>query len=294
MASNAANVDEVFQVTRYRCNKAGFLGDFSSADFNLLFPRAEIRYYNKEYALYASNEEVSDTMAKFKSDPLTITIDGTGRYDSPSNMLHVDAIYTTTTQQPIVRVESDRVANNLASAIELPTTEFPIYSEYTDYLQFYPINLGSAKLIYLMIPRTTVWGYTLAGGVGAFTLTGGSGYSDGLYTVALTGGAGNSATASVTVSGGVVTAVVVRNAGMGYFVGDPLTGTVPSGTGWSLTLTSITNGRQVYDPTTSVDPLWQVSDLDSIIYLLLQDIGIYNRDAELESFAVTQAKLNPS
>jgi len=54
-------------------------------------------------------------------------------------------------------------------------------------------------------------------------ITGGSGYVDGPYTgVPLTGGSGLSAEASVTVSGGAVTAVTITSVGAGYVVGDVL------------------------------------------------------------------------
>src|ERR1700760_1428111 len=53
------------------------------------------------------------------------------------------------------------------------------------------------------------------------TITGGSLYTNGTYGgVPLTGGSGTGATANITVSGGVVTAVAVLNPGVNYLVGD--------------------------------------------------------------------------
>lgn len=74
----------------------------------------------------------------------------------------------------------------------------------------------------------------------AYTITGGSGYTDGIYVdIPLTGGTGHGARASVTVSGGIVTNVFITNAGSGFTVGNTLTGTVPAGTGWSIAITAI-------------------------------------------------------
>lgn len=54
-------------------------------------------------------------------------------------------------------------------------------------------------------------------------ITGGTGYTNGTYTnVALTGGSGAGAFATVTVAGGIVTAVVITQPGQGYTVGNSL------------------------------------------------------------------------
>lgn len=79
-----------------------------------------------------------------------------------------------------------------------------------------------------------------AGAIETYTITGGTGYTDGTYAdVALTGGTGVNVSAQVTVSGGVVTAVVLTDPGTGSTIGDTLTGTVPAGTGWSITVTGL-------------------------------------------------------
>jgi hypothetical protein len=55
------------------------------------------------------------------------------------------------------------------------------------------------------------------------TITAGSGYTNGTYTgVALSGGSGYGATATITVAGGIVTAVSAVRAGQWYLAGDVL------------------------------------------------------------------------
>jgi hypothetical protein len=72
--------------------------------------------------------------------------------------------------------------------------------------------------------------------------TSGTGYTNGTYyNVNLTGGTGNSATATIVVSGGVVTSVTMVNNGCYYAVGDLLTATFGSGTGFKLQVLTITN-----------------------------------------------------
>lgn len=67
-----------------------------------------------------------------------------------------------------------------------------------------------------------------SGGVGDSALTfntlvGGTGYANGTYVVATTGGAGSNASATITVVSGVVTSAVVNYGGTGYVIGDTLT-----------------------------------------------------------------------
>lgn len=72
----------------------------------------------------------------------------------------------------------------------------------------------------------------------------GSGYTDGSYRgTPLTGGTGTGAVAIITVSGGVVTAVLVQAQGSGYRVGDVLSAAsaeIGGGTGFTWTLTNVT------------------------------------------------------
>ena len=75
-------------------------------------------------------------------------------------------------------------------------------------------------------------------------ITGGAGYVDNTYLdVPLTGGSGFSATADITVAGGTVTAVAMKNRGGGYQVGDTLSASNTNlggvGGGFSVPVTAI-------------------------------------------------------
>ena len=72
----------------------------------------------------------------------------------------------------------------------------------------------------------------------------GSGYTNGTYyNVALTGGTGNSATATIVVSGNIVTSVTLIGKGCYYAVGDTLSAAIAGGTGLVLTVTVINNAN---------------------------------------------------
>lgn len=82
------------------------------------------------------------------------------------------------------------------------------------------------------------------GQINSFTFTGGNSYTTGVYANSpLSGGNGNSATANITVVGGVVTNVALVNPGTGYLVGDVLTdGNIGPGTGLAITVTGTFTG----------------------------------------------------
>jgi len=86
----------------------------------------------------------------------------------------------------------------------------------------------------------------VAGVITAFTgLVGGSGYTNGTwYDVSLTGGAGASATATLTIANGAVTNCVLEGGGSLYLVGDVLSSNdvvIGNGTGFSITVQAINN-----------------------------------------------------
>ena len=75
-------------------------------------------------------------------------------------------------------------------------------------------------------------------------VTGGSGYTNGVYyNLTLTGGSGSGATAEIVVSGGVVTSVSITNGGSYYAVGDSLSASITSGAGFSVPVASVGNAN---------------------------------------------------
>lgn len=75
-------------------------------------------------------------------------------------------------------------------------------------------------------------------------ITGGSGYTNGVYPATpLTGGTGSGAQATITVAGGAVTVVTLTKAGNGYTAADSLsasTAIIGGGTLFAIPVTSIT------------------------------------------------------
>ncbi len=74
------------------------------------------------------------------------------------------------------------------------------------------------------------------------TLVAGSGYLPGIYNIPLTGGVGSGAYGRAIVDGtGVVTSFTLIAPGSNYAVGNVLTGDIPDGTGWSITVSAVTS-----------------------------------------------------
>lgn len=300
-----ATINEVFNLLKYRANKSGYSGYISPDDFNLLFPRSEVRYFNRLYASYYKTQRISDSLAKFLSDPISLTMatsGGTaGQYSYTTlpitDLAHIDSLTHTVTglQYPVVRVEKDRLANWLSSQVQAPTAQFPIYTDFKTYIQFYPLTLATATLVYLRYPTTSIWGYNLNGILTTSTLVPGTLYTSGTYTgVPLTGGAGTGARATIVVSGGGVFSVAITTAGNNYVVGNVLSASAANiggtGSGFTVTVATVSGSRPVYNPVTSVQPLWDASDIDNIIYLCLQDIGVNMMAPYLQQWAQTESQ----
>jgi hypothetical protein len=94
---------------------------------------------------------------------------------------------------------------------------------------------GSASNQPMLVSNAGFIGEITANGINS----GGSAYTNGTYTaVALTGGSGTGATATIVVSGGIVTSVSIVSAGQKYLRGDLLSASLPAGSGFVLLITS--------------------------------------------------------
>jgi hypothetical protein len=106
-------------------------------------------------------------------------------------------------------------------------------------------NYG-AELHYFYYPPTIVQGVIATTG----GLIGGSSYTAGTYLgVSLTGGQGTNAVADITIAGGAVTSVAIRNGGSLYVTGDVLTASSSlignTGNGFTVNVVTVSNPNGV-------------------------------------------------
>lgn len=204
-----ASINDCKRLLEFRANKSGYNGYLSPDNFNLIWQRAETRYFNKKYKRYGLNQDNNEALSVFKTAPIPITVDTNGKYTKPLDILHIDSIRHALSGEEVevTRVEDDRLASNLSSEYDAPTAEFPIYVEYNTYLQFYPKSLATAILVYLQKPEPSLWAYTING-----------------------------------------------------------------------------QNKPVYNSAASVQPKWDDTEIDEIIYLAGEDLGLNMRDNELMGF----------
>lgn len=371
------SINDVFTLLRDRANQAGISSNIPPTVFNEFWKRAELKFFNNEYKVYAETQVASDSISKWMSDPIILQLSASGRYDFVAglNLLHVDSLsafmagdgtqigslgtlvggsgYTNgaysggftggsgtgaqadftisggvvtavvltnlgsgyvvgdvltapvpggtgftinvasvvgTIPYEISRVEKGRLPPNLNSTFDAPNEEFPIYTQFSSWFQFYPTDLKVVQMVYLKQPLQSVWGYTLNGYVGTVSFTAGTGYTNGTYSRSLTGGTGAGAVATIVVAGGIVTSVTITTPGKLYKVADVLSASIPGGSGFSATVLTITNPRPIYNSGTSVQPLWNDYDISTIVDMTLSDIAINSRDGELANFANSTSK----
>jgi hypothetical protein len=173
-------IDQVYKFVDFIIKKSNSGGYLTPDEFNLIINRAQIQYFNKLYGnqndyrydrpvpkiAYAITEKISNSLSPFLSDSTALVVDGNGQVNIPSDLFQTVSITHTIDgiEYEITRVEQDRIANNLSSYYDAPTSDFPIYSQLRTKFQFYPKNLATASLFYLKKPTDMVWGYTTVSG----------------------------------------------------------------------------------------------------------------------------------
>ena len=187
---------------------------------------------NATGTLTASNQYLSAPSDYLSTYSLAV-IDGSGTY---SFLLNKDVNF-------IREAYPTSTATGLPRYYALFGPQYSYPNELSFLLGPTPNSAYSVELHYFFYPETIVQGIVtaLSGGI-----TGGSSYVNGVYpNVPLTGGNGTGAIATVTVAGGVVTAVTITTGGNFYTVGDILSASNSylgnSGSGFSCVVATINN-----------------------------------------------------
>ena len=102
----------------------------------------------------------------------------------------------------------------------------------------------------------------------------GTGYTDGTYSyIALTGGSGSGATATIVVTAGVVSSVVINARGTGYAVDDVLTATFGGGADFEFTITSTINFVSLWQHEVGTDEVKFTQSNAIEAYIETSDLG---------------------
>ena len=124
-------------------------------------------------------------------------------------------------------------------------------------------------------PLNAEWDINASGGVNAVSISSaGSLYTNGTYTnTALTGGTGTGAYATITVAGGLVTAVVITAHGTGYTAGDSLSASIPVGSGFVLSVSTLMDYVSLWQHEFGTDDIRGVSVNAIESYFETSDLG---------------------
>lgn len=138
--------------------------------------------------------------------------------------------------------------------IDLSTNQFALITDPSFYGAdfvvyqdtFFIFNRPNTNQFYISLSQPS-FGMLSGTAISTGTIVGGAAYTDGVYqNVQLTGGSGTGAVASsITVAGGIVTAVSIGDGGKNYLIGDVLSAVIPAGGGFTYTVTAI---QLAFDP----------------------------------------------
>jgi len=115
----------------------------------------------------------------------------------------------------------------------------------------------------------------LEGAINQVSITNaGSGYTNGTYRfIALTGGTGTGATATIVVAGGIVTSVSLENFGQDYAIGDTLSAAIPAGINFSLTVDQVNSEVSLWQHEVGTDAVQGTNAVAIESYFETNDLG---------------------
>src|SRR3990167_5429095 len=166
-------IDESYKFLNFISNK-NQSGNITPINFNIVAKEAQLEFYNKEYKVWEATQEITDNLAPFLVHKL-IQVDNDGKIFYPSDYVHVSScgiIYNWKDNYGKNQSEPREVKerNNadfrtaLNDRVAPPTLKIPIFTSYSDYIQFLPKNISRVEFDYLRKPKDPVWDYDIVNG----------------------------------------------------------------------------------------------------------------------------------
>ena len=145
--------------------RKGLTGYYPPEDIDKAVYKASNDLFNMEFKKYEETQEVSDSLAVFKSNPTLLTIDGNGQSPYPANYRHVtEMLCTSSLTGEAKEIDTAMLGRKLNNPNTPPTLQYPIFSLYSSYIQFYPITITNVSIVYLKTPIYPMYAYTIVGG----------------------------------------------------------------------------------------------------------------------------------
>lgn len=179
------NLGQVFKLVNFISNKDQTGDTITPEQFSeIILPAVNIMFFKKKYGLpedyqpgqpiprqaWELTQKISDDLRKFKEIQPAWLIDSAGISQIPSDYVHRSSITKTyipyTGAQPktvvVEELTDSEAASRRSNSITGPTVKNPFCVFHKNYIQFYPSNLQSVEFVYLRLPKTPFFDYTIA------------------------------------------------------------------------------------------------------------------------------------
>lgn len=107
------------------------------------------------------NKIIDQQLLPFLVTDATLTF-ASGVFTLPGDVEYIDTVLAGTKQAKWKPY--NLISAYLDSSIDVPTADYPIYTDVATGIKIYPDSVSAATLTYLKTPATVHWGYTLSGG----------------------------------------------------------------------------------------------------------------------------------
>jgi hypothetical protein len=184
------NVNELYQFVNFVANKSQASGNITPSQFNLVLKRAYTQWVTERYNDpnkfapgentparygYQLNQKITDDIKHLIVDPKVYQVNSEGRLNYPDDYLHISSCRfkykkqlscgdTVIKEVDVKAMKDSEIGHILTSQIVEPTRRYPYLAFYSDYIQFFPKDLGQVTMTYLKKPEEPIWSYTLVNG----------------------------------------------------------------------------------------------------------------------------------
>lgn len=162
----SVNINEYRLFLEFCSNKVEVGNSESTSQFNENAHQAQMLAFEQDRAIFLATEEISDYLSFFFTN-YTTSVPPTGLLPYPADWQHTASIrsYYIPPGESAMEVTCQEVKNAdygkiMSSQLQVPTKEFPKYSEFSDAYRFLPRNIGIVMIDYLREPVRPVWGFT--------------------------------------------------------------------------------------------------------------------------------------
>lgn len=167
----SVNINDFKNFTEFLSNKAQAGNSLTPAQFNQAANRAQVQVFEKDRAVYVSEELTSDFLSTFLKTKIFNGPFVTGEIIKPTDFQHIANVRSyhikddgVGTNVDLKGVKSSNWGEIISSSLSVPTSRWPKYSEYGNTLRILPTDLDTVTIDYFKTPIKPVWAFTVVNG----------------------------------------------------------------------------------------------------------------------------------